>query len=121
MPMVEILRAALEVSLGDRPLEEGVETPVAVVGGRRLPASELVGDEVLDVLTAELAGEERLAVGLAVAGEKPDGVGVGLDGPGALVLRFQGAAEASIEDQEVPSRQRTAHRCVLCVRHGLSH
>jgi hypothetical protein len=31
-------------------LQEGVETTVAVVGGRRLPASELVGDEVLDVL-----------------------------------------------------------------------
>jgi hypothetical protein len=45
-------RAGLEVALGHRPLEEGVETPVAVVGGRRLPASELVGDEVLDVLAS---------------------------------------------------------------------
>ena len=45
---------------------------VAVVGGRRLPASELVGDEALDVLASSLAGEE------------PDGVGVGLDGPGLL-------------------------------------
>jgi hypothetical protein len=44
--------AGLKVPLGDRPLEERVETPVAVVGGRRLPASELVGDEVLDVLAS---------------------------------------------------------------------
>jgi hypothetical protein len=44
--------AGLEVAFGHRPLEEGVETPVAVVGGRRLPASELVGDEVLDVLAS---------------------------------------------------------------------
>jgi hypothetical protein len=74
-----------------------VEAPVAVVGGRRLPASELVGDEVLDMLALELAGEERLAVCLAVEGEEPDGVGVGLDGPGALVLGFQSASEASVE------------------------
>jgi hypothetical protein len=98
-----------------------VETPVAVVGGRRLPASELVGDEVLDVLASELAGKERLAVRLAVEGEKPDGVGVGLDSPGALVLGLQRAAEALVEGQEVPSRQRTAHACGLCVRHGSSH
>jgi hypothetical protein len=44
--------AGLKVALGDRPLEERVETPVAVVGGRRLPASELVGDEVLDMLAS---------------------------------------------------------------------
>jgi hypothetical protein len=81
----------------------------------------LVGDEVLDVLALELAGEERLAVCLAVEGEEPDGVGVGLDGPGALVLGFQGASEASVESEEVPSRQRTAHRCGLCVRHVPSH
>jgi hypothetical protein len=61
-----------------------VQAPIAVVGGRRLPAGELVGDERLDVLAQELAGEQRLAVGLAVAGEQPDGVGVGLDGPGLL-------------------------------------
>jgi hypothetical protein len=42
----------MEVSLDDRQPEEGVETPVVVMGGRRLPASELVGDEVLDVLAA---------------------------------------------------------------------
>jgi hypothetical protein len=48
----------------------------------------LVGDEVLDVLVSEL-GEERPAVGLAVGGEEPDGVGVGLDGLGALVLGLQ--------------------------------
>jgi hypothetical protein len=94
--------AGLEVSLGDRPLEEGVETPVAVVGGRRLPTSELVGDEVLDVLAAELAGEERMTVGLAVAGEEPDGVGVGLDGPGALVLGLQGAPEARLRARRCP-------------------
>jgi hypothetical protein len=82
--------AGLEVALGDRPLEEGVETPVAVVGGRRLPASELVGDEVLDVLAAELAGEE------------PDGVGVGLDGPGALVLGLRGAPEARLRARRCP-------------------
>jgi hypothetical protein len=48
----------LEVSLGHRSLEEGVQAPVAVVGRGRLPASELVGDEGLDVLALELAGEE---------------------------------------------------------------
>jgi hypothetical protein len=90
-------RAGLEVTLGDGPLEEGVQAAVAVVGGGRLPAGELVGDEVLDVLAAEFVGEYRVAVGLAVGGEQPDGVGVGLDGPGALVLGFQGAAEASVE------------------------
>ena len=55
-----------------------------VVGGRRLPAGKLVGDERLDVLAGKLAGEERMAVGLAVGGERPDGVGVGLDGAGLL-------------------------------------
>jgi hypothetical protein len=34
---------------------------------------------------------------LAVEGEEPDGVGIGLDGPGALVLGFQSASEASVE------------------------
>ena len=53
--------------------------------GRGLPAGELVGDEGLDVFALELA-DERMAVSLAVGGEQPDGVGVGLDGPGALVL-----------------------------------
>jgi hypothetical protein len=67
------------------------------VGGSRFPASELVGDELLDVLAAEFAGEDRVAVGLAVGGEEADGVGVGLDGPGALVLGFQRASEASVE------------------------
>jgi hypothetical protein len=76
--------ADLEVTLGHGPLEEGVQAPVAVVGGGRFPASELVGDELLDVLAAELAGEERMAVGLAVGGEEADGVGVGLDSPGLL-------------------------------------
>jgi hypothetical protein len=33
------------------------------LGGRRLPAGELVGDELLDVLAAKLAGEDRMAVG----------------------------------------------------------
>src|SRR4029453_3958437 len=45
-------RAGLEIALGYGPLEEGVQAPVAVVGGRRLPAGELVGDEVLDVVAA---------------------------------------------------------------------
>jgi hypothetical protein len=47
-----------------------VQAWVAVVGGRGLPAGQLVGDEVLDVLAAELAGEDRVAVGLAVGGEQ---------------------------------------------------
>ena len=46
-----------------------------------------------------------MSVGLAVGGEQPDGVGVGLDGPGALVLGLQGMPEAAVEDQEVASRQ----------------
>jgi hypothetical protein len=114
-------RAGLKVALGHGPLEEGVQAPVAVVGGRRLPAGELVGDERLDVLAAEFAGEERLTVGLAVDGEQPGGVGVGLHGPGALVLGFQCASEAAVEGQEMASRQRTAPGCRLCVRHGSSH
>jgi hypothetical protein len=61
------------------------------------------------------SGSRRLQPG---RGEEPDGVGVGLDGPWALVLGFQGASEASVEGQEVPSRQRTAHGCGLWVRHG---
>jgi hypothetical protein len=44
----------------------------------------LIGDERLDVLALELAGEEWLPVGMAVGGEEPDGVAVGLDGPGLL-------------------------------------
>jgi hypothetical protein len=63
-----------------------VQAAVAVVGGGRLPAGQLVGDERLDVLALEYAGESRVAVGLAVGGQQPDGVGVGLDGPWALVL-----------------------------------
>jgi hypothetical protein len=51
----------LEVALGHRP-HEGVQAPVAVVGRGRLPASQLVGDERLDVLALELAGEQRSAV-----------------------------------------------------------
>ena len=54
------------------------------MGGRRLPAGQLVSDERLDVLAPEFASEQRLTVGLAVDGEQPDGVGVGLHGPGAL-------------------------------------
>jgi hypothetical protein len=78
------------------------------VGGSRLPAGELVGDELLEVLAAELVGEEWDAVGLEVGGEQPDGVGVGLDGAGALVLGLQGAAEAAVEDQEMPAGQLAA-------------
>jgi hypothetical protein len=77
------------------------------VCGGRLPAGQLVGDERLDVLALEYAGESRVAVGLAVGGDEPDGVGVGLDGPGALVLGLQGAPEAPVEDQEVDSWQLT--------------
>ena len=79
-----------------------MQAPVAVVGRGRLPADELVGDERLDVLALELAGEEWLAVGLAVDGEQPDGVGVGLDGPWALVLGLQGAAELRLRTRRCP-------------------
>jgi hypothetical protein len=61
----------VQVALSHRPLE-GVRAAVAVVGGGRLPAGQLVGDERLDVVAAEFAGEERLTVGLAVGGEQPD-------------------------------------------------
>jgi site-specific recombinase XerD len=108
--------AGVEVSFGHRPLEEGVQAAVAVVGGGRLPAGELVGDELLDVLAPQLAGEQRLAVRLAVEGEEPNGVGVGFDGPGALVLGFQRATEASVEGQEMAPRQ-AARRSALGVRH----
>ena len=53
--------------------------------------------------------------------ERHAGVGVGLGGPRALVLGFQSASEASVEGEEVPSRQRTTHGFWLCVRHGSSH
>ena len=39
-------RARLQFALGDAPLEERLEAAVAVQGGRRLPALQLVGDEV---------------------------------------------------------------------------
>jgi len=52
---------------------------------------------------------------LAVEGEEPDGVGVRLDGPGALVLGFQRAAEAAVEGQEMAPRQLTARRSGLGV------
>jgi hypothetical protein len=98
-------------------LKKACSPPVAVVGGGRLPAGELVGDERLKVLALELDDQERHAVGLAVAGEQPDGVGVGLDGPGALVLGLQGAPEASVEDQEVTAWQLTAGGGAWCGRH----
>jgi hypothetical protein len=98
-------RIGLQVPLGHHPLEEGVQAPVAVVGGGGLPAAQLVGDEGLEVLALELPGEERLGVRLAVGGEQPDRVGVGLDGPGALVLGLQGAPEAPVQDQEVAAWQ----------------
>jgi len=106
------------VALGHRPFAEGVQAPVAVVGGGRLPAGELVGDERLEVLTLELADEQRAAVGLEVGGEESDGVGVGLDGAGALVLGLQGAAEAAVEDQEVTAGQLTAGGGRLRAGHG---
>jgi hypothetical protein len=54
--------ADLEVTLGHRPLEEGVQAAIAVVGSRWLPAGQLVGNEELDVLAPELAGEKRVTV-----------------------------------------------------------
>jgi hypothetical protein len=90
----------------------------AVVGFQRASWSAM---NSWDVLAAQFAGEDRMAVSLAVGGQQPDGVGVGLDGSGALVLGFQSAAEASVEGEEVPSRQQTAHGCGLCVRHVSSH
>jgi hypothetical protein len=53
------------------------------------------------VLTLKFTGDEWVTVGLAVGGEEPDGVGVGLDGLRALVLGLQGAPKAPVEDQEV--------------------
>jgi hypothetical protein len=94
-----------------------VQAPVAVVGGGWLPADQLVGDERLDMLALEVADEEWLAVGLAVGGEQPDGVGVGLDGPWTLVLGLQGAPEAPVEDQEVPAWELTAGSGRLRVGH----
>ena len=73
------------------------------------------------MLASELVGEERPAVGLAVGGEQPDGVGVGLDGPGALVLGLQGAPKASVEDQEVTAGQLAAGGSRLRVRHRSPH
>jgi len=60
------------------------------------------------VLASELADDERLAVGLTEGGQQPEGVRVGLDGPGALVLSLQGPAEAPVEDQEVTAWQLAA-------------
>jgi hypothetical protein len=51
-------RAGLEVALGHRPLEEGVQASVAVVGGGRLPAGELVGGELLTVTRQRVAAAE---------------------------------------------------------------
>jgi hypothetical protein len=45
-----------EIALSHGPLEEGVQTSVAVVRCGRLPAGQLVGDERLDVLALELIG-----------------------------------------------------------------
>jgi hypothetical protein len=73
------------------------------------------------VLALELVDEERLAVGLAVGGEQPDGVGVGLHGPGALVLGLQGASEAAVENQEVASRQPAVGARRLRGRHRSPH
>ena len=98
-----------------------MQPPVAVVGRRGLPAGQLVGDEGLDVLALELAGETRVAVGLAVGSQQPDGVGVGLDGPGTLVLGLQGAPEAPVEDQEVASWQLPVARHRSGRRHRFPH
>ena len=75
----------------------------------------------LDVLAAEFAGEDRMAVGLAVGGQQPDCVGVGLDGPGALVLGLQGAPEAAVEDQQVASWQPPVGGRRLGRRHRFPH
>jgi hypothetical protein len=93
-----IHRVGLQLAFSHRPLEEGVQAAVAVVSGRRLPMSQLVGDERLDVLALEFASKNRLAVGLAVGREQPYGVGVGLDGSWALVLGLKRAAKAPVED-----------------------
>jgi hypothetical protein len=81
-----------QVTLGHRPLEEGVQAPVAVVGGGRLPAGKRIRYEHLDVLTLNFPGHTWVTVGLAVGGKEPDGVGVGLDGPGGSCSRPPGSA-----------------------------
>jgi hypothetical protein len=91
------------------------------VGGGRLPAGELVGDERLDVLTPKFTGHEWVTVGLAVVGEEPDGVGVGLNGPGALVLGLLGPPETPVQDQELTSGQLTVPGRRLRVRHRSPH
>jgi hypothetical protein len=67
------------------------------------------------VLALELAGEEWLTVGLAVDGEQPDGVGIGLHGPGALGLGLRGAPEAPAQNQQVASRPLLSRAFVLVV------
>jgi hypothetical protein len=42
-------RAVFEFAFGEAPLEERLQAPVAVQGGRRLPPLQLVGDEIADV------------------------------------------------------------------------
>jgi hypothetical protein len=69
------------------------------------------------MLALEFAGAEWLALGLAVGGKQPDGVGVGLDGAGALVLGLQGAPKAPVEGQEVTAWQLTARGGRLGGRH----
>jgi hypothetical protein len=58
---------------------------------------------------------------LAVGGEKADGVGVGLDGSGALVLGLQGAPEAPVENQEMPAWQLPIGGYRLGQRHRSPH
>jgi hypothetical protein len=60
------------------------------------------------VLALKLAGGQWAAVGLAIGGEQPDGVGVGLDGVGALVLGARVRQKLRLR----------ARRCVLVAADG---
>jgi hypothetical protein len=62
----------------------------------------------------------RSGVRLAVNGQQAD-VGVGLDGPGALVLGLQSAAEAPVQDQQMTAWQLTVGARRLCRRHRSPH
>jgi hypothetical protein len=73
-----------EVALVQLPAAAQVVADHAKLGGAVVgDGLEARGDQRL----VELAGEERPAVGLAVGGEQPDGVGVGLGGPFGCRLR----------------------------------
>jgi hypothetical protein len=73
------------------------------------------------VLTLKFPGHTWVTVGLAVAGEEPDGVGVGLDGPGALVFGLQGPPETPVQDQEMTAGQLAVPSRRLRIRHRSPH